>query len=74
MVILREDTPNWFTARGMGCSGGGRTAQEALDNLHAALVNDKIMNPEKYKEKVTFSYDRSKDRFAKTSDRYFTFS
>lgn len=75
MIILREERPDAFVARGMGCSGGGRTAQEALDNLHAALVNDKIMNPEKYKEKVMFSYDRSKDRFAKTSDRrYFTFS
>jgi hypothetical protein len=73
MVIVREELPNCFVARYNGCSGGGNTEHEALENLHNALVNDKIMNPEKYKEKIILSYERSKDRFAKSSDRYFTY-
>lgn len=66
MIIVREETPKWFIARSHGCSGGGSTESEARENLHNAMINDKIMNPEKYEEKEILHYDRTNNRYFST--------
>ena len=65
MITVKQVGPNDFIARGYGCSGGGRTESEAREQLHNAMINDKIMNPEKYQLKETLIYDRTNNRYSK---------
>jgi hypothetical protein len=61
-MIVEKIADDCFVVRHNGCSGGGSTLDKAKENLEHALINDRIMNPEKYKEKVTLVYDRSNNK------------
>lgn len=62
MISIEEIAPRIFIARCNGCSGGGSSEYEAKEQLYHAMINDRIMNPEKYKAKETLIYDRTNNR------------